>query len=265
METEYQRRVSAARFRGIINDNQTCQVWEPLAVIEDIFAHRGHFDHKNAGTIVLYFFIQGISIFVFDNTDHTWIEYFNWEEINNCIRSAANHRADKAIQSFKIYRQSRTVKEILFLGIGCIMRALNNHLLEHIHQVVPLCFFNVTLYTDYVAELAQFTDVIPQNQFVHQIDLRPGHRWSANRIIMGFENIRCLLFSHIIKQFIVNQCCQPAFKLLFFGPILIRFGILMRKEHQWDIGITRNKFFKLEDTFIDLCTLKRRIIGLFAA
>ena len=114
-------------------------------------------------------------------------------------------------------------------------------------------------------EFTQFSRVVSEYQFVHQINLGLRYRRRADGIIVRFENIRRLQLCRLIYKFGIKKRLEFIGKELFLSRILKSFRIFMREKHERHIGISRNQLFKFENAFIDLRMLACRIVRFFAA
>lgn len=77
------------------------------------------------------------------------------------------------------------VQKVADLGLGRVVRTLADHLLERVHQVVPVRLVDVARHADHVAVLAQVAHMAAQLYLRHEIDMAAVDRRRARQTGRG--------------------------------------------------------------------------------
>ena len=140
MKTEHQRGIGTPRFPRIVDNHQTGQQRKPFFTGERIHPHMPGFHHKDRGCIHPHLFEQFFGRRILQHLYTILTEYFSPEQTDRFIGISRNHRRNHTVQSLEIHRPTHPVEKVGLLSPGCIMGTLADHLLQSIHQIIPMRF-----------------------------------------------------------------------------------------------------------------------------
>ena len=154
VEAEHERRVRAARlFR--VDDHQSGQQREPFRARVMVDARVLDLDDENRGCIGRHLFVQHFGRGAFQHDDGVLVEHVALEQLDSLVGIARDDGSDHAVHALEIDGPLAAVQKVADLGLGRVVRTLADHLLERVHQVVPVRLVDVARHADHVAVLAQ--------------------------------------------------------------------------------------------------------------
>jgi len=263
MKTEHQRGIGTPRFPRIVDNHQTGQQRKPFFTGERIHPHMPGFHHKDRGCIHPHLFEQFFGSRILQHLYTILTEHFSPEQTDRFIGISRNHRRNHTVQSLEIHRPTHPVEKVGLLSPGCIMGTLADHLLQSIHQIIPMRFVQVTGYPDHIPVFPQIAYLPAQLYLGDKLDMATAHRRSSYRKIMSVFNIFQENSGIRTYCFGIQELIDLLHKLSPPSTQFESFGRMMRTKHQSNIRISRNIFPELQQITVDLRLLDSRVIGFF--
>ncbi len=106
------------------------------------------------------------------------------------------------------------MKEVILFGFGGIVSALIYHLIESVHQIIPVSLVNIANYTDNITEATQLTCRVPDNYAGQKVNSSLGYRGSPHReVVSGTYIINPCSFL-LINNIVVGKAAKFLVKFL---------------------------------------------------
>ena len=224
-----------------------------------------HLYHENRRGVDRHPVVQVLRRGTFEHHDGILVEHVAPEQRHGFVGIARNDRADHAVHPLEIHGPLAAVQKVVDLGFGRIVGALADHLLERVHQVIPVRLVDIARHADHVAVFTQIADMAAQLHLRHEVDVETVDRRRSDREVVRIADVPQHVFDFGGGTVGIEQGVDFFDEFAAAVTQFERFRIAVRNEHQRNVRITRNILPELQQVTVDLGLLFGRIVGLLHA